>query len=96
MLPVKPFQFLLTGYLLLAATLTFACSAAGPNTHVGNILNVDGQAQTLTIRDATTGQPVTFAVSNKLMTRLIGLQGQVIVRYRGQDMSQLVATDISQ
>ncbi len=92
----KPVHLLLTASLMLSTGAAVACSAAGPNTHVGNVLNVDGQAQTLTIRDATSGQPITFAVSDKLMTRLIGLQGQVMVRYRGKETGQLVATDIRQ
>ena len=90
---LRPF---LATCLLALSTPALACSAAGPNTHVGRILSVDGQAKTLKISDMTTGKPITFALSDALLTRIIGLHGQVIVRYKAGQQGLLVATDVRQ
>lgn len=87
---------ILTALLLSLSAPVLACSAAGPNTHVGQILSVDGQSHTLTINDMATGQPISFAVNDALMARLAVLKGQVIVRYKDGAGGRLVATDIRQ
>lgn len=79
--------------LSLGLSTGFACSAMGPNTHVGTILNVDSEARTLTIQDVETNKPITFAVNDALLMKLASAKGQVIVRYSGAD-GKLVATDI--
>ncbi len=82
--------------LIGLSTQALACSAAGPDTHVGRILSVDGQARTLKISDMATGKPITFALSDALLARLVGLHGQVIVRYKAGQHGLLVATDVRQ
>ena len=89
-------RIFLAACLMGLSTQALACSAAGPNTHVGRILSVDGQAKTLKITDMTTGKPITFALSDALLTRIIGLHGQVIVRYKDGQKGLLVATDVQQ
>ncbi len=88
------FRPILAACLLGFATATLACSAAGPNTHFGRVLAVDGQAKTLRISDMTTGETITFALNDALLTRVVGLRGQVIVRYKEGPRGQLVATDV--
>jgi len=89
----KIIVFTLFIVLQLGVATSFACSAMGPNTHVGNILNVDSQAKTLTIQDVETNKPITFEVNDALLMKLASAKGQVIVRYSGTD-GKLVATDI--
>ncbi len=79
--------------LSLGLPAAFACSAMGPNTHVGTILNVDSEAKTLTIQDMETNKPITFALNDALLMKLASASGQIIVRYSGAD-GKLVATDI--
>ncbi len=79
---------------LLASSVTLACSAMGPNTHVGNITEINRAAQTLTILDAETQQPITFSVDNKQLLALNSLSGQVVVRYRDGDNGELVVTSV--
>ena len=43
-----------------------------------------------------TGKPITFALSDALLARLVGLHGQVIVRYKAGQHGLLVATDVRQ
>jgi hypothetical protein len=79
---------------LLASSATFACSAMGPKTHVGNITKIDREHHTLTIMDVESQQPITFSVDNKQLLSLNSSAGQVIVRYRDGDNGMLVATSI--
>lgn len=81
--------------LALSAPL-FACEAAGANTHVGNIVSVDAKTRTLTIMDMATQAPIQFALNDALMIKLNGLNGQVVVRYSGEEQGKLIATQILQ
>lgn len=69
--------------MLLAATPwpTLACSAAGPNTHVGKLLSVDKGAGTFTLLDAETMSPVTLAASAALLDQVSSISGSVVVTY---------------
>ncbi len=56
------------GWLVVLVFLTgvsaaWACKSAGAFKHVGVVTAVDPQALTLTIKDAETGDPVTFAAT---------------------------------
>ena len=60
-----------TGIASLAAALVLvgmpaaasACKSAGQFKHVGVVTAVDAKALTLTIKDAETGEPITFAAT---------------------------------
>jgi len=61
-----------TGFVALAAALVlagvpaaWACKSAGQFKHVGVVTAVDAKALTLTIKDAETGEPITFAATAK-------------------------------
>ena len=47
-----------------APGIVLACDAAGENTHIGQVLSVDGQ--TFTIRDAQSGGPISFTAGQQL------------------------------
>jgi len=79
--------------LIVVVSGSFACSAMGANTHIGNILSVDSQAKTLTIMDAETSKPITFSVNDQLLLKLASVKGQIVVHYAGEN-GQLTATDI--
>ncbi len=79
---------------LLTSSITLACSAMGPKTHVGQITEIDREHKTLTIMDVETQKPITFSLDNKLLLAVNSASGQVIVRYRDGDNGELVATNI--
>jgi Cu/Ag efflux protein CusF len=61
-----------TGLVALVAALVlagvpaaWACKSAGQFKHVGVVTAVDAKALTLTIKDAETGEPITFAATAK-------------------------------
>ncbi|MFQ5486969.1 MAG: hypothetical protein ACE5ET_00800 [Gammaproteobacteria bacterium] len=80
--------------LLFTAGIALACSAMGPNTHVGRIISLDRTAGTLTIQDAETRKPITFILKDQLLLKAASAQGQVIIHYNGEEGGKLVATDI--
>lgn len=71
--------------VLFAPITTWACDAAGPSTHVGNVLSVDAGKKTFTIRDAQTNSPITFAANNDILAGLKGASGSVMVNYEEKD-----------
>jgi hypothetical protein len=82
--------------LCLLAALSpaaLACSAMGPNTHVGEVVAVDSTNKTFTIQDAETQQPISFSASESILLSLAEKQGQVIVRYSGAE-GALTAVDV--
>jgi hypothetical protein len=58
-----------------------ACSALGPNKHVGTVIGLDADAQTITVLDAQTRQPVTFLANEELLNQAKNAKGQIIVDY---------------
>jgi hypothetical protein len=67
--------------LLMAPASSQACSALGPNKHVGTVIGLDAAAQTITVLDAQTRQPVTFLADEKLLNEAMNAKGQIIVDY---------------
>ncbi len=68
--------------LLAVPTIpALACSAAEPNTHVGNVLSVDRDAGTFTILDAENMSPVTLAADEALLDQVSSISGSVAVTY---------------
>ncbi len=86
--------FLALPALIMAGNAAWACSAMGPNTHIGQVMSLDRDAKTLTILDAETRQPITFVLNDQLLLRAASAQGQVIVHYSGEEDGRLVATNI--
>jgi len=79
----KTLQALLAGAALgLAVTPALACSAAGPETHVGKLLGIDLAARTFTILDAETSQPVRFEANQSQMQQVQGRKGYLKVKYQ--------------
>jgi len=76
---------------LALSTPALACDAAGPNTHVGQVLSVDGNH--FTIRDAQTGGPISFTASQQLQGSLPAAGDSVTVKYSG-DEKDLIAESI--
>ncbi len=90
---------ILAACLIVTATTipsvaALACSAAGPNTHVGNLLSVDADQGKFTIRDAETQQPLTFTASDAILALLKSSGGMVFVDYE-QDGDILKALDVT-
>jgi hypothetical protein len=67
--------------ILLAPASSLACSALGPNKHVGTVIGLDAAAQTITVLDAQTRQPVTFLANEELLNEARNAKGQIIVDY---------------
>jgi len=78
----------------LAPATVLACSAAGPSTHVGNVLSVDADQGRFTIRDAETMEPLTFTASESILGTLKNSAGMVFVDYE-QDGDALKALNVT-
>ena len=79
---------------LLAPITTWACDAAGPSTHIGNVLSVDAAKKTFTIRDAQSNSPITFAATNEIINGLKDARGSIMVNYE-QDGDNLTAVGVT-
>ncbi len=80
---------------LIFPVITWACDAAGPNTHIGKVLSVDEKKMTFTIRDAETKSPITFiAESSEIITGLKGANGMITVNYE-EDGDDLTAVGVT-
>ncbi|MBL1276780.1 MAG: hypothetical protein COB30_011895 [Ectothiorhodospiraceae bacterium] len=82
-------KIILTGALLLgtlfASSATLACDAMGPSTHMGQLVSVDADKQTFTIRDAQSSSPITFVATDEIITGLKGFAGSLMVNYEEND-----------
>lgn len=79
---------IITAVLLGASLITgaaLACGAAGPSTHIGQLLSIDSDTQTFTIRDAETRGPITFGANDEIITTLQGFAGNLMVNYEEGD-----------
>ena len=56
---------LVAALVLAGVPAVWACKSAGQFKHVGVVTAVDAKALTLTIKDAETGEPITFAATAK-------------------------------
>jgi len=68
----------------VAAGPAWACDAAGPNTHVGVVTQLDAKQHRFTIKDAQTGKPIVFVASASRMPAL-NIGDQVAVKYEEHD-----------
>jgi hypothetical protein len=76
---------------LALSTSAYACDAAGPNTHVGQVLSVDGNH--FTIRDAQSGGPISFTAGEKMQGSLPAPGDNVSIKYSG-DEKDLIAESV--
>lgn len=75
---------------LLLGSLQFsnsilACDSAGPSTHIGQLLKLDTDNKTFSIRDAETRKVITFAANNEIISGLQGFSGNLMVNYQEGD-----------
>lgn len=80
---------LITAVLAGALFITgaaLACDSAGPSTHIGQLLSIDKDTQTFTIRDAESRGPITFSANAEIITALQGFAGNLMVNYQEGDM----------
>ena len=81
---------------LIAAPVTlWACDAAGPSTHIGNITAVNASDKTFTIRDAQTQMLITFAANSEIMDNIKDAKGSVMVNYEESEDSSLKAVGVT-
>jgi hypothetical protein len=85
----------LVALMLTGAGQLWACSAAGPDKHVGPVTAVDQQAGTFTILDAEKRTPITFVASKQVLSHAAAAKGSVIVRFEQAD-GGLVAREVHQ
>lgn len=90
----KPFLKLILAGALFAPALTWACDAAGPSTHIGNVLSVDAGNKTFTIQDAQSNSPITFAANNEILSGLKEAKGSIMVNYEESE-SGLTAVGVT-
>ncbi len=83
-----------TAAAALSPSAVWACSAAGPSTHVGNVLSVEADQGRFTIRDAETMSPITFTASESILKSLEAGKGVVFVDYE-EDGDALRAVDVT-
>lgn len=78
---------------LAATSPIWACSLAGPNTHIGTVKAVDTSKNTLTMKDAETGEDLTFVADKPEMLKGIAPKDRVTVVFTAQG-KRLRATSI--
>lgn len=78
--------------LLLSAPQVWACTGAGPNGHVGEALSVNPSARAIRIRDAQTGDPLTFKATAEQLSG-INPGDRVFIRYK-KDGESLIAEEV--
>jgi hypothetical protein len=83
---------ILTVFLLGQVAMGWACKSAGPNTHVGGVTTIDAKAQTFTIKDAETDQPMTFSATDTILAGL-KVKERVVVGYK-EEKGKMVAIDV--
>jgi len=72
--------------VLIFPAMTFACDAAGPSTHIGQVMSIDEKKMTFTIRDAQTRKPIMFIASNsEIISGLKSANGMITVNYEDED-----------
>lgn len=72
--------------ILLSSGTALACSNAGFSTHIGQLLNLDADKKTFSIRDAETRKVITFAANDEIITGLDGFAGNLMVNYQEDDV----------
>ena len=84
----------LAALLVVPGTL-WACDAAGPSTHIGNITAVDTSTKSFTIRDAQTQSLITFAANTEILRSLKDSSGSIMVNYEEVEGGNLKAVGVT-
>jgi hypothetical protein len=79
----------------LASGSALACDAMGPSKHMGELVSVDPDKQTFTIRDAQSRSPITFDATQEIITGLKGFAGSLMVNYEENDAGGLNAVGVT-
>lgn len=90
-------QFLTVVWLaafLATPIAAWSCSAAGENTHVGELIAVNVEINSFTIRDAESQSPITFISDDNVIEALKNIKGMVQVLYQ-EEGHQLRAIDVA-
>lgn len=77
---------------LALSTPAFACKSAGPDKHVGVVISINLLTHTLVLKDAETGEKMTFFAEEQLIKPLQPNQN-AIVTYKNSEQG-MVATQI--
>ena len=67
--------------MVLSASLAFACTAAGPDAHIGTVTAVDSDKKTLRLKDAESGMELTFVAAPELL-KTVKVNDEVTVKYK--------------
>ncbi len=81
--------------LIAVPTSLWACDAAGPSTHIGNITSIDAAKNSFTIRDAQSQSLITFAANSEIMGNLKDAKGNVKVNYEETEDGNLNAVGVT-
>ncbi len=76
---------LLMGSLFVSGA-ALACDAMGSSVHMGQLMSVDTNKMTFTIRDAQSQNPITFAANSEIITGLKDFAGSLMVNYEENDL----------
>ncbi len=79
----------------LFSASTLACDAMGPSTHMGQLMSIDPTNSTFTIRDAQSGDPITFTTDADVLKALKAHHGSVMVNYEENDEGSNKAIGVS-
>ena len=80
---------------LFVSGATFACDAMGPSKHMGQLMTINTEKSTFTIRDAQSQSPVTFNANSDILTGLKGASGSIMVNYEENDAGGLNAVGVT-
>ena len=87
-------RLVVTVAMVLSAPVAFACTAAGPDAHIGTVTAVDSEKKTLRLKDAESGMELTFVAAPALL-KTVKVNDEVTVKYKA-DGKTLRATSITQ
>jgi hypothetical protein len=80
---------------LFASSAVLACDAMGPSKHMGQLMTINTEKSTFTIRDAQSQSPVTFNANSDILTGLKGASGSIMVNYEENDAGGLNAVGVT-
>lgn len=78
---------------VLPVTPVLACSAAGPDAHMGRVASVDVEAGEFTIKDFESGKFITFRASEEILRQVQGRATPLAVKFHTDDAA-LIAFDV--
>ena len=82
----------LSGIILGSIGIAGACDGMGPGKHVGPVLAINTEEKSFTIRDAQSGDPITFEATVEILKGLTVAE-RVLVSYKDSE-GKLIAQEI--